>query len=148
MAGTEEGIKEPQATFSACFGAAFIMLHPTKYAAMLAEKMQAHGATGWLVNTGWSGGRYDILLMLERFPNAKYWIGPALQNKKNVSTSRDGTRNSYRIRLTDQGHGTSLQFWAHFLFNQTTLVRNFLKDGGHGPWGSHCRSIPQERACR
>lgn len=57
MAGTEEGIKEPQATFSACFGAAFIMLHPTKYAAMLAEKMQNHGATGWLVNTGWSGGR-------------------------------------------------------------------------------------------
>ncbi|KAL2522617.1 Phosphoenolpyruvate carboxykinase [ATP] [Forsythia ovata] len=58
VAGTEEGIKEPQATFSACFGAAFIMLHPTKYAAMLASKMQKHGATGWLVNTGWSGGRY------------------------------------------------------------------------------------------
>lgn len=59
VAGTEEGVKEPQATFSACFGAAFIMLHPTRYAAMLAEKMQKHGATGWLVNTGWSGGRYD-----------------------------------------------------------------------------------------
>ncbi|XP_058069543.1 phosphoenolpyruvate carboxykinase (ATP) 1-like isoform X3 [Magnolia sinica] len=58
VAGTEEGIKEPQATFSACFGAAFIMLHPTKYAAMLAEKMNKHGATGWLVNTGWSGGSY------------------------------------------------------------------------------------------
>lgn len=63
VAGTEEGIKEPQATFSACFGAAFIMLHPTKYAAMLAEKMQNHGATGWLVNTGWSGGRYVFLVM-------------------------------------------------------------------------------------
>ncbi|CAL9076939.1 unnamed protein product [Musa acuminata var. zebrina] len=60
VAGTEDGIKEPQATFSACFGAAFIMLHPTKYAAMLAEKMQKHGATGWLVNTGWSGGRYGV----------------------------------------------------------------------------------------
>ncbi|GAU14311.1 hypothetical protein TSUD_308710 [Trifolium subterraneum] len=58
VAGTEDGIKEPQATFSACFGAAFIMMHPTKYAAMLAEKMQKHGATGWLVNTGWSGGSY------------------------------------------------------------------------------------------
>ncbi|XP_068655037.1 phosphoenolpyruvate carboxykinase (ATP) 1-like [Aristolochia californica] len=58
VAGTEEGIKEPQATFSACFGAAFIMMHPTKYAALLAEKMQKQGATGWLVNTGWSGGRY------------------------------------------------------------------------------------------
>ncbi|XP_023003969.1 phosphoenolpyruvate carboxykinase (ATP)-like [Cucurbita maxima] len=58
VAGTEDGIKEPQATFSACFGAAFIMMHPTKYAAMLADKMRKHGATGWLVNTGWSGGRY------------------------------------------------------------------------------------------
>ncbi|KAM5575192.1 phosphoenolpyruvate carboxykinase (ATP) 1 [Rosa sericea] len=58
VAGTEDGIKEPQATFSACFGAAFIMMHPTKYAAMLAEKMKKHGATGWLVNTGWSAGRY------------------------------------------------------------------------------------------
>ena len=57
IAGTEDGILEPQATFSACFGAAFIMLHPTKYAAMLAERMKNHGATGWLVNTGWTGGR-------------------------------------------------------------------------------------------
>ncbi|KAL8487785.1 hypothetical protein ACS0TY_024199 [Phlomoides rotata] len=57
VAGTEDGIKEPTATFSACFGAAFIMYHPTRYAAMLAEKMQKHGATGWLVNTGWSAGR-------------------------------------------------------------------------------------------
>ncbi|KAK4261446.1 hypothetical protein QN277_004441 [Acacia crassicarpa] len=58
VAGTEDGIKEPQATFSACFGAAFIMYHPTKYAAMLSEKMRKHGATAWLVNTGWSGGSY------------------------------------------------------------------------------------------
>ncbi|KAI3941164.1 hypothetical protein MKW92_022382 [Papaver armeniacum] len=49
VAGTVEGVKEPTATFSACFGAAFIMLHPTKYAAMLAEKMQQHGATAWLL---------------------------------------------------------------------------------------------------
>ncbi|CAK7355974.1 unnamed protein product [Dovyalis caffra] len=58
VAGTEEGVKEPRATFSACFGAAFIMFHPTRYAAMLAEKMKQHGATAWLVNTGWSGGSY------------------------------------------------------------------------------------------
>lgn len=57
IAGTVDGIKEPTTTFSACFGAAFIMLHPTKYAAMLADKMKRHGATAWLVNTGWSGGR-------------------------------------------------------------------------------------------
>eukprot|EP00271_Cylindrocystis_brebissonii_P010168 TRINITY_DN26275_c0_g1_i1.p1 TRINITY_DN26275_c0_g1~~TRINITY_DN26275_c0_g1_i1.p1 ORF type:complete len:661 (+),score=138.44 TRINITY_DN26275_c0_g1_i1:281-2263(+) len=60
VAGTEDGIKEPQATFSACFGAAFIMWHPTKYAGMLAEKMTEHGATAWLVNTGWVGGSYGV----------------------------------------------------------------------------------------
>ncbi|KAH7332366.1 hypothetical protein KP509_20G084100 [Ceratopteris richardii] len=60
IAGTEDGIREPQATFSACFGAAFIMLHPTKYAAMLADKMKRYGATAWLVNTGWSGGSYGV----------------------------------------------------------------------------------------
>ncbi|KAH0456279.1 hypothetical protein IEQ34_014186 [Dendrobium chrysotoxum] len=60
VAGTEDGIKEPQATFSACFGAAFIMLHPTKYAAMLADKMRKYGTTAWLVNTGWCGGRYGV----------------------------------------------------------------------------------------
>lgn len=58
VAGTEEGVKEPQATFSACFGEAFLMLHPTQYADMLAEKMSKHGADCWLVNTGWSGGAY------------------------------------------------------------------------------------------
>eukprot|EP00246_Nothoceros_aenigmaticus_P006031 TRINITY_DN18771_c0_g1_i1.p1 TRINITY_DN18771_c0_g1~~TRINITY_DN18771_c0_g1_i1.p1 ORF type:complete len:664 (+),score=128.51 TRINITY_DN18771_c0_g1_i1:337-2328(+) len=60
VAGTEDGIKEPTATFSACFGAAFIMLHPTKYAGMLAEKMRTHGTTAWLVNTGWTGGSYGV----------------------------------------------------------------------------------------
>ncbi|GBG63141.1 hypothetical protein CBR_g36910 [Chara braunii] len=60
VAGTEVGIKEPKATFSACFGAAFIMYHPTKYAAMLAEKMKQYGATAWLVNTGWVGGSYGV----------------------------------------------------------------------------------------
>jgi phosphoenolpyruvate carboxykinase (ATP) len=60
VAGTVDGVKEPTATFSACFGAAFIMMHPTKYAAMLAEKMERYGATAWLVNTGWTGGSYGV----------------------------------------------------------------------------------------
>jgi ATP-dependent phosphoenolpyruvate carboxykinase len=60
VAGTEEGVTEPEATFSACFGGAFLMWHPMKYASMLAEKMQAHGATAWLVNTGWTAGRYGV----------------------------------------------------------------------------------------
>jgi phosphoenolpyruvate carboxykinase (ATP) len=51
-------VTEPQATFSACFGAAFLVWHPIKYAEMLAEKMRAHGSQAWLINTGWSGGAY------------------------------------------------------------------------------------------
>ncbi len=58
VAGTEQGITEPQATFSACFGAAFLAWHPTKYAKMLAARMKAHHADAWLINTGWSGGSY------------------------------------------------------------------------------------------
>ena len=58
VAGTEMGVTEPKATFSACFGAAFLVWPPTKYAEMLAEKMREHGSKAWLVNTGWTGGAY------------------------------------------------------------------------------------------
>ncbi|MGD9723216.1 MAG: phosphoenolpyruvate carboxykinase (ATP) [Pirellulales bacterium] len=58
VAGTEVGVVEPQATFSACFGAAFLVWHPAKYAEMLAERIHAHQARAWLVNTGWSGGTH------------------------------------------------------------------------------------------
>lgn len=58
VAGTERGIKEPSPTFSSCFGAAFLMLHPTVYARELARKIEEHGSTAYLVNTGWIGGPY------------------------------------------------------------------------------------------
>jgi len=60
LAGTEVGVTEPQATFSACFGAAFLVWHPSKYAELLAQKMEEHGAKAWLVNTGWTGGPFGI----------------------------------------------------------------------------------------
>jgi phosphoenolpyruvate carboxykinase (ATP) len=60
VAGTEMGVKEPSATFSACFGEAFLPLHPTVYARMLAQKLQKHNTTVWLINTGWSGGKYGV----------------------------------------------------------------------------------------
>ncbi len=56
VAGTEMGVTEPQATFSACFGDVFMVWHPSKYAELLAEKMQQHGSNAWLVSTGWTGG--------------------------------------------------------------------------------------------
>jgi phosphoenolpyruvate carboxykinase (ATP) len=60
VAGTERGVTEPQATFSACFGAVFLVWHPTKYAEMLGALLQEHKAQVWLVNTGWSGGAYGV----------------------------------------------------------------------------------------
>jgi phosphoenolpyruvate carboxykinase (ATP) len=60
VAGTEVGVVEPQVTFSACFGAAFLVLHPARYAAMLAERIRRHQTRTWLVNTGWTGGPYGV----------------------------------------------------------------------------------------
>jgi phosphoenolpyruvate carboxykinase (ATP) len=58
LAGTEIGVKEPVATFSACFGTPFMPRHPGEYAAMLADRLEGHGVRAWLVNTGWTGGPY------------------------------------------------------------------------------------------
>ena len=60
VAGTEIGITEPVATFSACFGEPFMPMHPGVYADLLSDKMAEHGATAWLINTGWSGGSYGV----------------------------------------------------------------------------------------
>uniref|UniRef100_K3XBX7 phosphoenolpyruvate carboxykinase (ATP) n=1 Tax=Globisporangium ultimum (strain ATCC 200006 / CBS 805.95 / DAOM BR144) TaxID=431595 RepID=K3XBX7_GLOUD len=60
VAGTERGVTEPTATFSACFGAAFLPLHPTRYADLLQQKLQKHKTSVYLVNTGWTGGGYGV----------------------------------------------------------------------------------------
>lgn len=60
IAGTEQGIKEPTPTFSACFGEAFMPMSPQVYADLLFEKVKKHNVKVWLVNTGWTGGRYGI----------------------------------------------------------------------------------------
>jgi phosphoenolpyruvate carboxykinase (ATP) len=60
VAGTETGVTEPEATFSTCFAAPFLPLHPARYAEMLHQKLKKHGSQVWLVNTGWSGGPYGV----------------------------------------------------------------------------------------
>ena len=60
VAGTERGVKEPQATFSSCFGAVFLVWHPAVYSRLLGELLAKHGSRTWLVNTGWTGGPYGV----------------------------------------------------------------------------------------
>jgi len=60
VAGTEAGVTEPKPTFSACFGAPFLPLHPGRYAEMLGRKMEKHNVHVWLINTGWTGGPYGV----------------------------------------------------------------------------------------
>jgi phosphoenolpyruvate carboxykinase (ATP) len=60
VAGTERGVTEPQATFSTCFGAPFMVHHPTMYSKLLGHRIDQHHVTCWLVNTGWSGGPYGV----------------------------------------------------------------------------------------
>lgn len=60
VAGTEEGVKEPNPVFSACFGAPFLPLHPAEYAKMFGEKMKKHHVKVWMINTGWSGGPFGV----------------------------------------------------------------------------------------
>ena len=60
VAGTELGVTEPKATFSPCFGQAFLSLHPNHYAKILGKKMEEHGAVAYLINTGWVGGKYGV----------------------------------------------------------------------------------------
>jgi phosphoenolpyruvate carboxykinase (ATP) len=80
VAGTERGVTEPQATFSTCFGAPFMVLPPTTYARLLGEKIARHEAAVWLVNTGWSGGPYGVGQRL-----------PIAQTRAMVRAALDGT---------------------------------------------------------
>ncbi len=80
VAGTEAGVTEPQTTFSACFGAPFLPLHPTKYAEMLGEKMKEHNVNIWLINTGWSGGEYGVGSRI-KLPYTRAMITAALSSE-------------------------------------------------------------------
>jgi len=83
VAGTEAGVTEPKPTFSACFGAPFLPLHPGKYAQMLGNKMQEHKVNVWMINTGWTGGPYGVGSRIKlKFTRAM--ITAALEGKLNA----------------------------------------------------------------
>lgn len=91
VAGTERGIKEPQATFSTCFGAPFMPLQPTVYARLLGEKIRKHKVHCWLVNTGWSGGVYGVGKRVS-IVDSRAMVKAALNGSLlNVSTELDPT---------------------------------------------------------
>ncbi|MFZ4103316.1 MAG: phosphoenolpyruvate carboxykinase (ATP) [Sediminibacterium sp.] len=79
IAGTEEGIKSPKATFSCCFGAPFMPLHPGVYAKLLGEKIELNHCQVWLINTGWSGGAYGVGERMS-LPNTRKMIKAVLDN--------------------------------------------------------------------
>lgn len=82
VAGTEAGVKEPAATFSACFGAPFIPLHPAKYAEMLGKKLRSNNINVWLINTGWTGGSYGVGTRM-KLPYTRATITAALNGSLN-----------------------------------------------------------------
>jgi phosphoenolpyruvate carboxykinase (ATP) len=82
VAGTEAGVTEPKPTFSACFGAPFLPLHPGKYAQMLGNKMQEHKVNVWMINTGWTGGPYGIGSRM-KLKYTRAMITAALEGKLN-----------------------------------------------------------------
>jgi phosphoenolpyruvate carboxykinase (ATP) len=82
VAGTEVGITEPQTTFSACFGAAFLPLHPTQYATLFGQKMEENHVNVWLINTGWTGGPYGVGSRM-KLKYTRAMITAALENQLN-----------------------------------------------------------------
>jgi phosphoenolpyruvate carboxykinase (ATP) len=90
VAGTERGVKEPQATFSSCFGAVFLVWHPSVYSRMLGELLTKHRVRVWLVNTGWTGGPYGVGHRM-RLAHTRAMVRAALAGElDHVPTTRDG----------------------------------------------------------
>jgi len=82
VAGTEAGVDEPEATFSSCFGAPFLVWHPTVYAELLKQKMETHRASVWLINTGWTGGPHGVGSRM-KLSHTRTLVTAALEGKLN-----------------------------------------------------------------
>ncbi|MFT5662023.1 MAG: phosphoenolpyruvate carboxykinase (ATP), partial [Sulfurimonas sp.] len=96
VAGTERGITEPVATFSACFGEAFLPLHPTVYAKLLGEKIDEHGVNVYLVNTGWTGGAYGVGKRMS-IKNTRACINSILDGS--INNSEFDTTRTFRLKV-------------------------------------------------
>lgn len=117
VAGTEVGVTDPEATFSACFGAAFMVWHPSKYAELLAEKMEQHGAAAWLVNTGWTGGPFGVGSRIE----LKY-------TRAIIDAIHDGSLNNVEY-VTDPIFGLAIPTTCPNVPDSVLLPKNTWSDG-------------------
>ena len=107
VAGTEVGVVEPQATFSACFGAAFLPQPPSVYAEMLGERIKEHGVSAWLVNTGWTGGPYGVGSRMPIARDARHRprrpLGRARRSARPGRTRSSASRSPWRSRAWTRG---------------------------------------------
>ena len=116
VAGTEIGVIEPQATFSACFGEPFMPMHPGVYADLLSDKMEQHDSTCWLINTGWSGGGYGVGKRM-RIPWTRAMLNAAL----------DGSLNSAEF-IVDQRFGFAVPTSCPGVPDEVLIPRNTWAD--------------------
>lgn len=142
VAGTEADVKDPQATFSACFGAPFLPLHPTQYATMLGEMMERHKVNVWLVNTGWSGGPYGVGSRI-KLANTRAMITAALEGSLNDVRYKKHEIFNLSMPMTcpgisDQNILNPVQTWSdHEAYRQKAITlaqsfhRNFMKYAKH-----------------
>ena len=107
VAGTERGITEPVATFSACFGEAFLPLHPTVYAKLLGEKIDEHDVNVYLVNTGWTGGAYGVGKRMS-IKNTRACINGILDGSINESEFDTTFTFGFKIPKTLKGVDTAV----------------------------------------
>lgn len=107
VAGTERGVTEPEPTFSTCFGAPFMPRRPEEYGKLLQEKIAAHGATCWLVNTGWTGGAYGTG---SRMPikATRTLLSAALDGSLTEATFRKDPNFGFDVPVTVAGVDSSL----------------------------------------
>lgn len=134
VAGTEKGVTEPTATFSACFGAPFMPLHPSVYAEMLGKRIAQHGAKVWLINTGWTGGPYGVGTRMKLFYTRRMVNAALAGELDNVSTTKDPI---FGVAIPDQIEGVPSELlvpkktWsdpAAYEAQATKLARMFVEN--------------------
>jgi phosphoenolpyruvate carboxykinase (ATP) len=107
IAGTERGITEPVATFSACFGAPFMPLHPRLYGDILSQLLRASGARTWLVNTGWTGGRYGVGRRID-IATTRRLVSAALSGELDAAPMRVDVNFGFAVPLAVDGIAPAL----------------------------------------